>query len=105
MGVSFQPNPLESYVASYAHLLWAELTMEPGVEQDPAICPERILIHFAMVDVTIVGSGLKRLFEILQRAEVGSIKAVSPSLANPGQPYVQSIELTPVAHFTRRKSP
>jgi hypothetical protein len=99
MGLALRPNRSTSWVVSYAHLLFAEMGPEPEVENDPAICPERITICFLRLDVVIVGSRLSPILELLQRAELGWIEAVAPDCAVPNQPYVQSIQVTLTRRF------
>lgn len=93
-GVVFHPNRAVSYLVSYAHLLNAEWRPESNVVKDPEICPDRITLRFATMEIVVVGSGLARVMAWLQRAELASVKAVEPRLAVPGQPYVQSIRVT-----------
>ena len=91
----FHPHRAVSYLVSYAQFLNAEWRPESNVEKDPDICPDRITLRFAAMEVVVVGSGLGRVMTLLQRAELAWVKAVESRLAVPGQPYVQSIRVTP----------
>jgi hypothetical protein len=70
-----------SYLLPYAQFLYAEKVSNPALETEPDAPPERMLIHFACADVVVLGSGLKRLEQDIQKYELKFIKSADRRLA------------------------
>ncbi len=70
-----------SYLLPYAQFLYAEKIPNPVLEKEPDAPPEKMLIHFACADVVVLGSGLKRLEQDIQKYELKFVKAADSRLA------------------------
>lgn len=70
-----------SYLLPYAQFLSAERLSNPALEQEAAAPPENMLIRFALAKVVVLGSGLKRLEQCLQRYELKFVKSMDRRLA------------------------
>jgi hypothetical protein len=64
-----------SYQLPYAQFLFAELLPNPLLEKSADAPPEKLLIRFAMAEVTLLGSGLKSLERAIQKYELKFVKA------------------------------
>ena len=58
-----------SYLLPYAQFLYAEKIPNPALEKEPDAPPEKMPIHFAGAEVVVLGSGLKRLEQQIQKYE------------------------------------
>jgi|SRR5579872_5742715 len=64
-----------SYILPYAHLLYSRTDPNPALEQDPEAPPQKLLIRFALIEVTVLGSGFKRIETAIQRFELDFLKS------------------------------
>jgi hypothetical protein len=83
-----------SYLLPYSQFLYAERSANAALEKQPDAPPERMLIRFASGDVTILGSGLKRVETDLQRYELQFIKAVDRRLAATLETHIAAVTVT-----------
>jgi len=65
-----------SYFLPYAQLLYAETTPNPALEKNADAPPEKLLICFAVAEVTVLGSGLQAVARKIQRCDLNFVKAV-----------------------------
>jgi hypothetical protein len=70
-----------SYLLPYAQFMYAERVANPALEKEPDAPPEKVLIHFACANVVILGSGLKRLTQEIQKYELKFVKSADRRLA------------------------
>ena len=74
-----------SYLLPYAQFLYAEKMSNPALEKESDAPPEKMLIRFATAEVVVLGSGLKRLEQGIQKC--GRIPhAPSPAVHHPTSP-------------------
>ena len=83
-----------SYLLPYAQFLYAERKANPAVEQEPAAPPEMMRIHFAQAEVVVLGSGLKRLADGIQKQGLKFVKPADRRLAAWFTTHVAAITLT-----------
>jgi hypothetical protein len=89
-----------SYLLSYAQFLYAERISNPALEKEPDAPPEKMLIHFACVEVAVAGSGLKRLERAMQRFELKFVKSADRRLAATLSTHIAAVTIT----FTKEKT-
>ena len=65
-----------SYFLPYAQLLYAEIITNPALEKNADAPPEKLLICFAVAEVTVLGSGLQAVARKIQRCDLNFLKAV-----------------------------
>ena len=65
-----------SYFLPYAQLLYAETIPNPALEKNADAPPEKLLICFAVAEVTVLGSGLQAVARKIQRCDLNFLKAV-----------------------------
>jgi hypothetical protein len=70
-----------SYHLPYAQFLYAELIPNPALEREPDAPPQKLLLRFAVAEVTVLGSGLKSLERGIQKFELKYVKAVDRRFA------------------------
>ena len=70
-----------SYLLPYAQFLYAEKVSNPALETEPDAPPEQMAIHFACGEVVVLGSGLKRLEQNIQKYELKFVKSADRRLA------------------------
>lgn len=83
-----------SYLLPYAQFLYAERTPNPALEKEPDAPPEKMLIRFARADVTVLGSGLKRLENEIQKYELKFVKSADRRLAAVLNTHVAAVAIT-----------
>ena len=83
-----------SYLLPYAQFLYAERIANPALEKEPDAPPEKLLVHFAQADVVVLGSGLKRLADGIQKQGLQFVKPADPRVAASFITHVASITLT-----------
>ena len=83
-----------SYLLPYAHFLYAEKVSNPALETVPDAPPEKMLIHFARADVVVLGSGLKRLEQNIQKYELKFVKAADRQLAATLNTHIAAVTVT-----------
>ena len=64
-----------SYQLPYAQFLYAEMIPNPALEKDADAPPEKLLICFAVAEITVFGSGLKSLERAIQKYELKFVKS------------------------------
>jgi hypothetical protein len=83
-----------SYLLPYAQFLYAERTPNPALEKEPEAPPEKMLIRFARTDVVVLGSGLKRLEQNIQKYELKFVKSADRRLAETLNTHVAAVAIT-----------
>jgi hypothetical protein len=83
-----------SYLLPYAQFLYAEKIPNPALEKEPDAPPEKMLIHFACADVVILGSGLKRLAQEIQKYELKFVKSEDRRLAATLKTHIAAVTVT-----------
>jgi len=83
-----------SYLLPYAQFLYAEKISNPALEKEPDAPPEKMLIHFACADVVVLGSGLQRLEQDIQKYELKFVKAADRRLAATLNTHIAALTVT-----------
>lgn len=83
-----------SYLLPYAELLCAERIPNSALEKDPDAPPEKMLIHFACAEVAVLGSGLKRLAQEIQKYELKFMKSADRRFAATLKTHIAAITVT-----------
>ena len=83
-----------SYLLPYAQFLYAEKIPNPALENEPDAPPEKMLIHFACADVVILGSGLKRLEQDIQKYELKFVKSADRRFAATLKTHIAAVTVT-----------
>src|SRR6202167_3338384 len=83
-----------SYLLPYAQFLYAEKMSTPALEKEPDAPPEKMLIRFATAEVVVLGSGLKRLEQGIQKYELKFVKSVDRRLAATLSSHIAAVTLT-----------
>ena len=65
-----------SYLLPYAQLLYAETIPNPALEKNADAPPEKLVICFAVAEVTLLGSGLQAIARKIQKYELNFVKAI-----------------------------
>ena len=82
------------YLLPYAQFLYAERTANPDLEKAPGAPPEKMSIHFGSAEVTVLGSGLKRLEGWLQHYELSFVMPADSRLAAVFDTLITTVTLT-----------
>ena len=83
-----------SYLLPYAQFLYAEKISNPALEKEPDAPPEKMLIHFACADVVVLGSGLKRLEQEIQKYELKFVKSADRRFAATLKTHIAAVTVT-----------
>jgi hypothetical protein len=83
-----------SYLLPYAQFLYAEKMSNPALEKEPDAPPEKMLIRFATAEVVVIGSGLKRLEQGIQKSELKFVKSADRRLAATLSTHIAAVTLT-----------
>jgi hypothetical protein len=83
-----------SYLLPYAQFMYAEKTSNPALEKEPDAPPEKMLIHFASADVIVLGSGLKRLEQDIQKYELKFVKSADRRFAATLKTHIAAVTVT-----------
>ena len=83
-----------SYLLPYAQFLYAERISNPALEKEPDAPPEKMRICFATAEVIVLGSGLKRLEQGIQKSELKFVKSADRRLAATLSTHVAAVTLT-----------
>ena len=83
-----------SYLLPYAQFLYAEKIPNPALEKEPDAPPEKMLIRFVCADVVILGSGLKRLTQEIQKYELKFVKSADRRLAATLKTHIAAVTVT-----------
>jgi hypothetical protein len=84
------------YFFGTTQFLEAELTANAAVEKSEHAPPERLHVRYATGEVVILGRGLRRVAQMLQRGELENIRSVGRRYARllQGGPMISSILVT-----------
>lgn len=84
------------YFFGAAQFIEAELAANAAVEKSENAAPERLNLHYVTGDVVILGRGLRRLVQLLQRGELENIRPLDKRYAGLRQngPIISSIVVT-----------
>ena len=66
----------------------------PALEQEPDAPPEKMRIHFARAEVVVLGSGLKRLEQDIQKYELKFVKSADRQLAATLNTHIAAVTVT-----------
>ena len=83
-----------SYLLPYAQFLYAERISNPALEKEPDAPPEKMLIHFVRADVVVLGSGLKRLEQEIQKYELKFVKSADRRFAATLKTHIAAVTVT-----------
>jgi hypothetical protein len=83
-----------SYLFPYAQFLSAERVHNPALEKVPDAPPEKMRIHFATAEVTVLGSGLNAVERRLQKYELALVKSADRRLAATLKTHIAAITVT-----------
>ena len=83
-----------SYLLPYAQFLYAKKVSNPVLEKEPDAPPEKMLVHFACADVVVLGSGLKRLEQDIQKYELKFVKSADRRLAATLKTHIAAVTVT-----------
>jgi len=83
-----------SYLLPYAQFLYAERTANPALEKAPEASPEKLSIHFGCAEVIVLGSGLNRLEDWLQRYELSCVRPADSRLAAVYDTLISAVAVT-----------
>ena len=83
-----------SYLLPYAQFLYAERISNPALEKEPDAPPEKMRIFFATAEVVVLGSGLKRLEQGIQKSELKFVKSADRRLAATLSTHIAAVILT-----------
>lgn len=83
-----------SYQLPYAQFLYAETTPNPALEKDADSPPERLVISFAVANVTVLGSGLRYLERAIQKYELKFVKSAARRYAAALKTHVAAVTIS-----------
>ena len=83
-----------NYLLPYAQFLYAERVSNQALETEPDAPPEKMRIRFACADVVVLGSGLKRLEQDIQKYELKFVKAADRRLAVTLKTHIAAVTVT-----------
>ena len=83
-----------SYLLPYAQFLYAERISNPALEKEPDAPPEKMRICFATAEVVVLGSGLKRLEQGIQKYELKFVKSADCRLAATLSTHIAAVTVT-----------
>ena len=83
-----------SYLLPYAQFLYAEKVSNPALEKEPDAPPEKMQIRFACGEVVVLGSGLQRLEQDIQKYELKFVKAADRRLAATLNTHIAALTVT-----------
>jgi hypothetical protein len=83
-----------SYQLPYAQLLYSETTPNPALEKDPDAPPEKLLIAFAVANVTVLGSGLRYIERAIQKYELKFVKSAALRYASALKTHVAAVTVS-----------
>jgi hypothetical protein len=83
-----------SYLLPYAQFLYAERDSNPTLEEEPDAPPEKLLIRFAVAQITVTGAGLSALERAIQRQELKFVKSADRRLAATLSTHIAAVTIT-----------
>ena len=87
-----------SYLLPYAQLLYAETIPNPALEKNTDAPPEKLVICFAVAEVTLLGSGLQAIARKIQKCDLNFVKAVDRRFAASLKTHVATVAV----NFTKQ---
>ena len=82
------------YLLPYAQLLYAETIPNPALEKNADAPPEKLVICFAVAEVTVLGSGLQAVARKIQKCDLNFVKAVDRRFAVTLKTHVSAVAIT-----------
>ena len=83
-----------SYLLPFAQFLYAERTANPALDKAPEAPPEKMSIHFAGVEVIVLGCGLERLESRLQKYELSFVMPADSRLCAVYDTLITAVTVT-----------
>ncbi|MCI0747542.1 MAG: hypothetical protein L0Y58_19225 [Verrucomicrobia subdivision 3 bacterium] len=83
-----------SYQLPYAQFLYAETTPNPALEKDSDAPPEKLVIAFAVANVTVLGSGLRYIERTIQKYELKFVKSATRRYAAALKTHVAAVTIS-----------
>ena len=83
-----------SYQLPYAQFLYSETTPNPALEKDADAPPERLVISFAVANITVLGSGLRYLERAIQKYELKFVKSAARRYASALKTHVAAVTIS-----------
>jgi len=83
-----------SYLLPYAQFLYAEMIPNPALEKEADAPPQKLVICFALAEITVLGSGLKSLERAIQKYELKLVKSVDRHFAAALKTHVATVAIT-----------
>ena len=83
-----------SYLLPYAQLLYAETIPNPALEKNADAPPEKLVICFAVAEVTLLGSGLQAVARKIQKCDLNFVKAIDRRFAVTLKTHIAAITIT-----------
>ncbi len=87
-----------SYLLPDAQLLYAETIPNPALEKNADAPPEKLVICFAVAEVTLLGSGLQAVARKIQKCDLNFVKAVDRRFAASLKTHVAAVAV----NFTKQ---
>jgi len=83
-----------SYLLPYAQLLYAKTIPNPALEKNADAPPEKLVICFAVAEVTLLGSGLQAVARKIQKYDLNFVKAIDRRFAATLKTHVAAVTIT-----------
>jgi hypothetical protein len=83
-----------SYLLPYAQFLRAETTPNPALATSADAPPQKMTIHFAGAEITLLGSGLSTIERGLQDLDLRFVKSAPPRFAAAIRCHVTAVSIT-----------
>ena len=82
-----------SYLLPYAQLLYTETIPNPALEKNAAAPPEKLVICFAVAEVTLLGSGLQSVARRIQKYDLNFVKAIDRRFAASLKTHIAAVAI------------
>jgi hypothetical protein len=82
-----------SYQLPYAQFLYAVTTPNLAVEKDADAPPEKLVIAFAVANVTVLGSGLRYIERAIQKYELKFLKSAARRYSSALKTHVAAVTI------------
>jgi hypothetical protein len=83
----------ESFQLPYAQFLYSKLCANPAQEKEPHTSQQQLLIHFAVAEVTVLGSGLKSIDRAIQKHELKFVQRADRRFAAMLKTHIASVAI------------
>jgi hypothetical protein len=83
-----------SYLLPYAQFLYSEKIPNPVLEKEPDAPPEKMRIRFVRAEVVVLGGGLKRLAQEIQKYELKFVKSADRRFAATLKTHIAAVTVT-----------